>query len=89
MSTLAGVLIGIAIMSITATKKQRIIKVHRELKLKIQSYELRYNLLSDDFYNKFQSGLLPEREEYFRWQVDYRGLQNIEESYPWVKESNG
>jgi hypothetical protein len=70
----------------TASERRRIAKIHRELKTKLKSNELRYDMSSKDFYDLFQSGQLPELEEYFRWRVDYAGLMRIEKSYPWLIE---
>ena len=73
-------------MSIAATEKQRVIKVYRELKIELAHYELQYGMSSRDFYVKFNRGDLPEREEYFRWQVAYVGLMYIEKRNPWLIE---
>ena len=42
------------------------------LKGELRAYETKYNMTSEDFYNKFTNGLLGDDADYFEWSAIYK-----------------
>ncbi|MCL6446936.1 MAG: hypothetical protein K6U04_02115 [Armatimonadetes bacterium] len=52
------------------TRKTR--KELESLKGELRAYETKYNMTSEDFYNKFTNGLLGDEADYFEWSAIYK-----------------
>ncbi len=52
------------------TRKTR--KELESLKEELRAYEAKYNMTSEDFYNKFTNGLVGDDADYFEWSAIYK-----------------
>ena len=58
-------------------EKERAKAVFDRTVAELDQYENKYGMSSEDFLARFESGDLPEEEEFFSWRTTYTGLINI------------
>jgi hypothetical protein len=62
-----------------------------EIVQELRSFEAKYGMGSEEFYNKFQKARLPESPpnaplDFFRWRVAYRSFLRMKERYSFSEE---
>lgn len=72
-------LIDRSLNKIIELERANTLKQASELQVKLQTYEVQYQMPSDIFYQRFMEGLLGDAIDYFEWSVFYELWQSLQE----------
>lgn len=65
-----------AIATAIRKEKQEGEYLRNRFRKKLKAFEEKYDMETEDFIDKFNSGELGDREDFFEWKAVYKGLQH-------------